>query len=65
MSDVQLTFIPKFEQSERIKTLEARNRELGTNGMRQYGTYGDHRCWLNIGPFPAWTICPPAGRATA
>ena len=36
MSDVQLTFIPKFEQSERIKTLEARNRELGTNGMPVY-----------------------------
>ena len=52
MSEVQLSFIPKFEQSERIKVLEARNQELGTNGMRQYGTYGDHRCWLNIGPFP-------------
>ena len=58
MSDVQLTFIPKFEQSERIKTLEARNRELGTNGMRQYGTYGDHRCWLNIGPFPRMDDLP-------
>ena len=52
MSEVQLTFVPKFEQSERIKVLEARNQELGTNGMRQYGAYGDHRCWLNIGPFP-------------
>ncbi|MBQ4322056.1 MAG: hypothetical protein IJC35_07430 [Oscillospiraceae bacterium] len=58
MSGVQLDFIPKFEQSERIKVLEARNQELGTNGMRQYGTYGDHRCWLNIGPFPKMEELP-------
>ncbi len=58
MSQVQLPFVPKFEQSERIKVLEARNQELGTNGMRQYGTYGDHRCWLNIGPFPRMDQLP-------
>ena len=52
MSGVQLPFIPKFEQSERIKVLEARNQELSLSGKRQFGTYGDHRCWLNIGPFP-------------
>lgn len=52
MSGVQLPFIPKFEQSERIKVLEARNQELSTSGLRQFGAYGDHRCWLNIGPFP-------------
>ena len=58
MSGVQLPFIPKFEQSERIRILEARTQELGTNGMRQYGTYGDHRCWLNIGPFPKMDELP-------
>jgi len=58
MSNVQLPFIPKFEQSERIKVLEARNQELGTNGQRQYDTYGDHRCWLNIGPFPKMDELP-------
>ncbi len=58
MSEVMLDFVPKFEQSERIKVLEARNQELGTNGMRQYGTYGDHRCWLNIGPFPKMDELP-------
>ena len=52
MAGVQLPFIPKFEQSERIKVLEARNQELSLSGLRQFGTYGDHRCWLNIGPFP-------------
>ena len=52
MAEVLLPFIPKFEQSERIKVLEARNQELATSGKRQLGTYGDHRCWLNIGPFP-------------
>lgn len=52
MSAVQLPFVPKFPQSERIKTLEARNQELATSGKRQMGTYGDHRCWINIGPFP-------------
>lgn len=52
MNGVQLPFIPKFEQSQRIRVLEKRNQELATNGMRQFLTYGDHRCWLNIGPFP-------------
>ena len=52
MSGVQLPFIPKFEQSERIQILEARNQELATSKKRQLGTYGDHRCWLDIGPFP-------------
>lgn len=52
MSGVQLPFIPKFEQSERIKVLEARNQELSVSGKRQFLDYGDHRCWLNIGPFP-------------
>lgn len=52
MSGVQLPFIPKFEQSERIKVLEARNQELSISGKRQFLDYGDHRCWLNIGPFP-------------
>ena len=58
MSEVQLSFIPKFEQSERIRVLEARNQELGTNGMRQFDDYGDHRCWLNIGPFPKMDELP-------
>jgi len=58
MSGVQLPFIPKFEQSERIKVLEARNQELGLNGQRQYDSYGDHRCWLNIGPFPYMETLP-------
>ena len=52
MSGVQLPFIPKFEQSERIKVLEARNQELSLSSKRQFGIYGDHRCWLDIGPFP-------------
>ena len=58
MSEVQLSFIPKFEQSERIRVLEARNQELGTNGMRQFDDYGDHRFWLNIGPFPKMDELP-------
>ncbi len=52
MSEFRLPFIPKFEQSERIKVLEERNSKLGTDGSRQMGTYGDHHCWLDIGPFP-------------
>ena len=52
MDGVQLPFIPKFQQSERIKTLEARNQELATTGKRQLETYGDHRCWIDIGDFP-------------
>ncbi len=58
MSGVQLPFIPKFEQSERIRVLEARNQELALSGLRQYDTYGDHRCWLNIGPFPKMDQLP-------
>ena len=55
----KLSFVPKFEQSERIKTLEARNQELSKpGGMRQFGDYGDHRCWLNIGPFPKMDELP-------
>jgi formate C-acetyltransferase len=52
MSEVKLPFIPKFEQSERIKVLEARNQELSISKKRQFDAYGDHRCWLNVGPFP-------------
>ncbi|MCR5264216.1 MAG: hypothetical protein K6D94_10105, partial [Clostridiales bacterium] len=52
MSGVKLPFVPKFEQSERIKVLEARNQELALSGVRQLGIYGDHRCWIDIGPFP-------------
>jgi len=58
MSGVQLPFIPKFEQSERIKVLEARNQMLGTNGSRMLGYYGDHRCWIDIGPFPKMDELP-------
>ncbi len=58
MSEVQLNFVPKFEQSERIKVLEARNQELGTNGMRQWGGVGDHHCWLDVGPFPKMDQLP-------
>ena len=52
MSGVQLQFIPKFEQSRRIQILEARNQELATSGRRMLEIYGDHRCWIDIGPFP-------------
>jgi len=60
-----LDFIPKFEQSERIVHLEARNRELALTGKRRLdgrnsldesdnkGTsLGDHACWIDIGKFP-------------
>ena len=60
MSDVQLSFIPKFEQSERIRILEARNQELAVSGKRKLYSclrgerivVGDHACWIDIGPFP-------------
>ena len=63
MSGVQLPFVPKFEQSERIKVLEARNQELALSGVRQLGTYGDHRCWIDIGPFPHMDKVPPRWKA--
>jgi formate C-acetyltransferase len=54
-----LDFIPKFEQSERIVNLAARNRELALSGKRRLGGWGgvgtslgDHACWIDIGPFP-------------
>jgi len=61
MGNVMLDFIPKFEQSERIARLAARNRELALSGKRKLGgwggeeggmTYGDHACWIHIGKFP-------------
>ncbi|MCL2060686.1 MAG: pyruvate formate lyase family protein [Oscillospiraceae bacterium] len=61
MGNVMLDFIPKFEQSERIAHLAARNRELALSGKRNLGGWGgaktgsslgDHACWIHIGPFP-------------
>ncbi|MCL2096837.1 MAG: pyruvate formate lyase family protein, partial [Oscillospiraceae bacterium] len=68
MGKVKLDFIPKFEQSERIRNLNARNRELALAGKRKlkgWGvqeeeneskaeemSYGDHACWIDIGRFP-------------
>ena len=66
MGKVMLDFIPKFEQSERIINLEARNRQLALTGKRKLdgrnsrdengnngGTsLGDHACWIDIGRFP-------------
>lgn len=59
MEDFKLSFIPKFEQSERIKVLEARNQELALSGKRMLSSkYGDHRCWIDIGPFPKMDQLP-------
>ena len=62
MGSVKLNFTPKFEQSPRIVRLSERNRELALSGKRKLGgwgdstddsmTFGDHACWINIGPFP-------------
>ena len=59
MSEVQLSFVPKFEQSERIRVLEERNTQLALSGKRMLeGMYGDHRCWIDIGPFPKMSELP-------
>lgn len=53
---VGLQVSPKFLQSERIQKLAQRSRELAISGKRRLGTaempYGDHACWIDIGPFP-------------
>ena len=69
MGKVKLDFTPKFEQTERIAHLQARNRELALSGKRKLGgwgptadddsvTFGDHACWINIGPFPQYEELP-------
>ena len=40
MEKVMLDFVPKFEQSERIVHLEARNRELAISGKRKLKGWG-------------------------
>ncbi|MEI6071377.1 MAG: pyruvate formate lyase family protein [Verrucomicrobiae bacterium] len=50
-------------QSPRIRVLAQRNRELAVSGKRRLGSgamspggedmsFGDHACWIDIGPFP-------------
>ena len=67
MGRVKLDFIPKFAQSESIKHLAKRNRELAIAGKRKLGgwggatdsmTFGDHACWIDIGPFPHLEMLP-------
>ena len=47
---------PRFVQSERIRRLARRSRELAVSGKRRLGSpeapLGDHACWIHIGPFP-------------
>ena len=51
----------KFVQSPRIQALAQRSRELAISGKRRLTgfipgvedfSYGDHACWIDIGPFP-------------
>jgi len=54
----------KFTQSSRMKVLAKRSRELAISGKRKLAgfvkmdgdapefSYGDHACWVDIGPFP-------------
>lgn len=53
----------KFPQSPRIQALAARSRELAISGKRKLTgfvesadgeefSFGDHACWIDIGPFP-------------
>jgi len=53
----------KFYQSPRIQALAKRSRELALSGKRKLTgfvktedsddfSYGDHACWIDIGPFP-------------
>lgn len=53
----------RFPQSERIQALARRSRELAISGKRRLTgfvasdgaeefSYGDHACWIDIGPFP-------------
>ncbi len=54
----------KFTQSPRIEALAQRSRELAISGKRRLTgfvkteggdedySYGDHACWIDIGPFP-------------
>ena len=54
---------PVLTQSPRIQALAHRNRELAVSGKRSLGSgamtpggedmsFGDHACWIDIGPFP-------------
>lgn len=53
----------RFARSERMKALARRSRELAVSGKRRLGagsfgggediSFGDHACWIDIGPFPA------------
>jgi len=53
----------RLEQSSRIQILAQRSRELAISGKRRLGSgamtpddidvsFGDHACWIDIGPFP-------------
>ena len=53
----------KFPQSPRIQALAERSRELAISGKRKLTgfvktdddidfSFGDHACWIDIGPFP-------------
>lgn len=59
----------KFIQSPRIQKLAQRNRELAVSGKRRLGSgamspggpdmsFGDHACWIDIGPFPKLNEMP-------
>lgn len=69
MCSVVMKVPPKFLQSPRIQKLVQRNRELAVSGKRRLGSgamspggpdmsFGDHACWIDIGPFPKLNEMP-------
>ena len=63
MEQTTMTKHGPLVQSDRIVALAERNRELAVSGKRRLGSgamfpgdvdrsFGDHACWIDIGPFP-------------